>query len=44
MTKELSRHKKYNIKYNKSLALNELKQIIPCIINALLTSEKFLII
>ena len=40
VTEELPKHEKYNIKYNKSLALNGLKQIIPCIINASLTSEK----
>ena len=36
---DLPKNDKYNIKYNKSLALNGLKQIIPNIINSILTSE-----
>jgi hypothetical protein len=36
---EPPKNDKYNIKYNKSLALNGLKQIISNIINSTLTSE-----
>ena len=36
---DLPKNDKYNIKYNKSLALNGLKQIIPNIINSTLMSE-----